>query len=200
MITDSYVIQTEFLGPDDYHGSRIKATWDNETVIIDRDMSKRIEECHEQAAKEMRVRYCLLGSTMIGGEKCGGGYVFILLDEHHPLNNVVNVLEQAERYLATPQVREACADMAQPPKTALDNVRELAADITAIFHTVEYYIIGSTVIAVNDGAITHSVLFNRGNEINHSHNRIGDTRHRDELEDMLENGEATKTTLAKLGA
>ena len=88
--------------------------------------------------------------------------------------------------------------MAQPPKAALDNVRKLATEITAIFHTVEYYILGSTVIAVKDGVITHSVPFNRASEINHSKNRIGDTRHRDELEDMLENDEGTKTTLAKL--
>lgn len=91
MITDTYVIQTEFLGPDDLHGSRIKATWDQSAIIIDRDMSKRIEECHEQAA-EMVAKECGLKGALIGGEKGGGGYVFILLDKYNPLIKAANAL------------------------------------------------------------------------------------------------------------
>ncbi len=73
-------IETKFLGPTNYKGSRIKATCSGGSLILSRDFDYEISENHKHAAYLLAEQ---LGWDvfLIGGELKNGNYVWVISGE-----------------------------------------------------------------------------------------------------------------------
>ena len=69
-------IKTKWIGPTNYHGSRIKAKCEAKTIIIQWDHAISVEDNHTAAAKELAEALKWSG-FWLGGALPGSGYAFV---------------------------------------------------------------------------------------------------------------------------
>lgn len=73
-------IETKYLGPTDYRGSRIKAyTVNGQSLTISYPHELSGEACHRKAAEELREKAGWSGELVSGSTK--GGYAFVFIPQ-----------------------------------------------------------------------------------------------------------------------
>tara|TARA_Y100000310_G_scaffold314828_1_gene364607 strand:- start:885 stop:1130 length:246 start_codon:yes stop_codon:yes gene_type:complete len=77
-----YAIETHFLGPTNFKGSRIKARWDKDSFTMPYDHALDASQNHQAAAEALLNNKITAGDCMslqiVGGGVTRNGYVFIL--------------------------------------------------------------------------------------------------------------------------
>jgi len=74
-------IETKYLGPTNFRGSRVKATTQAGNVTIGWDDSLEIDENHDKAARALASKYGWKGRLVGGGSPSGQGNVYVFTHE-----------------------------------------------------------------------------------------------------------------------
>lgn len=70
-------IETKYLGPTNFKGSRIRATDGDNTIFLSRDCCDSIDEAHSRTALALKAKLGWTGKMIGGHTKSGMVFVFV---------------------------------------------------------------------------------------------------------------------------